>query len=434
MPDQSTILSLPYILPAQAQKHVTHNEALRLLDVMVQLSVADRTRTVPPGAPVPGARHIVAAGASDDWAGQDGAVAFFEVGGWAFLAPLPGWQAHVLAEAAVVTWTGTAWTGPADGPLQVARLGVSAGPDATNRLSVSSPAVLLNHAGAGHQVKVNKAAAGDTASLLFQTGFSGRAEMGTTGSDDFAIKVSADGSSYAEALKVARATGMVTLPAPVVLAGQVSDPASPENGTLWHDQTQQRIKAQIGGAVHVLSGQTALPMLVPPAGEHVQTGTGTGGTTLGSRAGTANLMEIAPFVARADLAMDQVALRVATGIAAATCKVVLYAADANGRPDALIAETATIDCSASGIVSAALAQVLLRGRTYWFGVRHSSTATLSVMPVGAVPDINGGAPVTTGRKSLQRSLTYATAAPATWGYVSSELTAAVPNAVWLRMA
>ena len=48
MSDITTHLPLPYILASQAQKHVTHNEALRLLDTMVQLSVLDHTRTVPP--------------------------------------------------------------------------------------------------------------------------------------------------------------------------------------------------------------------------------------------------------------------------------------------------------------------------------------------------------------------------------------------------
>lgn len=63
MPDDSPILSLPYILPTQAQKHVTHNEALRMLDAIVQLVVQDRSRTVPPAYPAEGDRHIVAAGA-----------------------------------------------------------------------------------------------------------------------------------------------------------------------------------------------------------------------------------------------------------------------------------------------------------------------------------------------------------------------------------
>ncbi|EAQ07718.1 hypothetical protein [Yoonia vestfoldensis] len=39
MSDQSPRLSLPFILPAQAQKHVTHNEAIELLDLIVQLAL-----------------------------------------------------------------------------------------------------------------------------------------------------------------------------------------------------------------------------------------------------------------------------------------------------------------------------------------------------------------------------------------------------------
>ena len=58
-----------------------------------------------------------------------------------------------------------------------------------------------------------KAAAGETASLLFQDGYSGRAEIGLAGDDDLHCKVSADGSAWAEALTVERSTGEVSLPA-----------------------------------------------------------------------------------------------------------------------------------------------------------------------------------------------------------------------------
>ena len=47
----STHLQLPYIEAAQAQKHVTHNEAIRKLDAIVMLSVLDRDLATPPGSP-----------------------------------------------------------------------------------------------------------------------------------------------------------------------------------------------------------------------------------------------------------------------------------------------------------------------------------------------------------------------------------------------
>jgi hypothetical protein len=87
---------------------------------------------------------------------------------------------------------------------------VNATADETNRLALASVASLFNHAGNGHQIKVNKAAVADTNSLLFQTNWSGRAEMGCAGEDDFSFKVSADGSNWTTALKIARATGLLT--------------------------------------------------------------------------------------------------------------------------------------------------------------------------------------------------------------------------------
>jgi hypothetical protein len=254
MPDDTTILSLPLILPAQAQKHVTHNEALVQLDLIVQLAVLSRTATTPPGTAVVGDRHIVAAGATGPWAGQAGRIALLEDTGWQFTQPLPGWRAHVLAEGQTAVFDGLAWKTPSDGPLSVTQLGVSATADATNRLTVSAPATLLNHAGGGHQLKLNKAAAADTASLLFQTGFSGRAEMGTAGTDNFAVKVSADGVTFFTALEAEAASGRVTLPRPLALGGQASDPVTPPNGTLWLNTTSGEVKVRSAGVTLPVGG------------------------------------------------------------------------------------------------------------------------------------------------------------------------------------
>lgn len=199
------LLGLPYIQEGQAQKHVTHNEALRALDVLVQAAALDRDRSAPPPAPNEGDRHIVGAGATGDWAGREGQIALMEGGVWQFLPPRAGWQVQILAEGAAAVFDGTDWTTTGGSPDQ---LGINTGADATNRLAVASDAVLLTHDGAGHQLKVNKATAGDTASLLFQTNWSGRAEMGLAGDDGFSIKVSADGAAWTDALAFDAATGI----------------------------------------------------------------------------------------------------------------------------------------------------------------------------------------------------------------------------------
>ena len=109
MSDTTTHLGLPYLLAAQAQKHITHNEALRLLDAVVQLSVLDRTRTAPTASPADGNRHLVASGATGLWAGWDLNIAFWVDGAWIRLVPRTGWLVWVAAEGLFLVWTGAAW-------------------------------------------------------------------------------------------------------------------------------------------------------------------------------------------------------------------------------------------------------------------------------------------------------------------------------------
>ncbi|AUM72951.1 DUF2793 domain-containing protein [Paracoccus jeotgali] len=102
-------LALPFIMAAQAQKHVTHNEALRLLDGIVQLAVLDRDLTTPPASPAEGARYIPAPGATGAWAGWDSSIAYWIDGAWMRIMPAPGWLAWIEAEAQLVVWTGSVW-------------------------------------------------------------------------------------------------------------------------------------------------------------------------------------------------------------------------------------------------------------------------------------------------------------------------------------
>ena len=381
MSDITTHLLLPYILASQAQKHVTHNEALRLLDAMVQLSVLDRTRTAPPASPADGDRHIVASGATGLWAGWDLNVAFWVDGVWMRLVPRPGWLAWIADEAAFVVWNGSAWdlvgepvdvsdavfslvndadptrkalfslsgistgttrtftlpntsselailagtqtftgnktfsgtltvsgtitvsaasasigtatttatygmgtggtttgvtktlnlgTGGAAGSTTVVNIGPAAAgaggttvvntptvtfanavtqvgmpqanltayllglggatADSYNRVSVNTPALLFNNAGAGIEATVNKAAPANDAAFAFKTGFSARALIGLLGNDDFSFKVSPDGSAFFEALKIDRSNGQVELPQPTILPGLSAAPAPPPAG------------------------------------------------------------------------------------------------------------------------------------------------------------------------------------------------------------
>lgn len=211
MSELSPRLGLPFLMAAQAQKHVTHNEALLRLDQVTQLVLQALAATEPPEDPAEGQVWALGPAPAGDWAGQGGDLAAWFDGAWHFVTPAPGWQAGFGAELRI--FDGSDWVAPGAVTLDnLPGLGINATHDATNRLSVSAPATLLGHEGAGHQLKLNKAADTDTASLLFQTDFSGRAEMGTAGTDDFSVKVSADGSAWHDGLVVARASGAVSAP------------------------------------------------------------------------------------------------------------------------------------------------------------------------------------------------------------------------------
>ncbi len=210
---ESPNLSLPYIMAAQAQKHVTHNEAIRSLDALVQLVLLDRDLSAPPPAPVDGSRYIVGSSPTGMWAGNAKKIAAFQDGAWVFFAPGEGWVGWVTDENMTVVFNGTDWVLSAVASVNPAPLiGVNATADVVNRLSVASDAVLLNHAGAGHQLKINKNTPADTATVLFQSGFSGRAELGLAGDENVRIKVSPDGVIWKDALVIDRSTGAINHP------------------------------------------------------------------------------------------------------------------------------------------------------------------------------------------------------------------------------
>ena len=336
MSDNTDNLSLPYILSQQAQKHVTHNEAILILDALVQIVVASRTVTAPPGGTVDGDRYILPTAATGAWTGEDGKLAHKVDGAWRFYTVATGWAGWFLDDNSFRVFDGTNWNelsasgggamtgaqiisaidaqlgstawqsgggtqtgaqiaaaldtffgdtdwqigsgaeiialidavlgsatwqsgGSTQSGAQIATaltthfgnndweagsgseivalidaalgntiwqsgggggggsvnptplVGVNATADTTNRLSVSSPAILFNHEGTDTQVKINKAATANTASLLFQNAFSGHAEFGLTGNNDFSIKVSANGTAFNTAMTVDQSTGNVDM-------------------------------------------------------------------------------------------------------------------------------------------------------------------------------------------------------------------------------
>jgi hypothetical protein len=383
---QSTNLALPYLGASQSQKHVTVNEGLRYLDVLVQIAVKSAALSTPPGAPADGQRWIIGPAPTGLWAGRATQIAAWQDGAWVYYAPKDGWLAwneatltslvfsagawvsligallaagvadsaftltddvdptkkavfelaaittgttriftlpNTTSELAILagtqtftgnkTFTGTLTasgtvtvsaaaatigtgtttatygmgtgatttgvtktvnlgTGGASGSTTVVNIGpIAAGAggttvvntptvtfanavtqvgmpqanltaqllglggataDSYNRLSINTPAMLFNNAGAGIEATVNKAASGNDAAFAFKTGFSARALIGLLGSDNFSFKVSPDGAAFYDAITIDRTNGQVELPQPTILPGLATAPAPPPTGKI----------------------------------------------------------------------------------------------------------------------------------------------------------------------------------------------------------
>ena len=121
------LLALPLLAAAQAQKHVTMNEALFLLDALAQIAVKEQGRNTPPDAPAAGDRYLIGTAPTGTFAGKTGMIASFDGAGWVYTAPRAGFLIYVTGENRLFVHDGTALKNVKDfvGAIDtLARLGV----------------------------------------------------------------------------------------------------------------------------------------------------------------------------------------------------------------------------------------------------------------------------------------------------------------------
>lgn len=144
-------LGLPLVEAAQAQKHVTVNEAFARIDALADLTLGSIGASNPPFAPSDGEVHAVGSNASGDWFGFDGQLALFLNGGWDFVAPRPGWRAWSAGDGHVVTFDGVDWVpglvavGPMGGAFaeQTVEMDHAIGTGASSSVAAALPAGAL---------------------------------------------------------------------------------------------------------------------------------------------------------------------------------------------------------------------------------------------------------------------------------------------------
>lgn len=311
-------LALPYIAPQQAQKQVTYNAAMALLDQLVQPAVKSRTITAPPGSPAPGDTYIVGVSATGAWAGKDGRFAAWLDGTWTFTTPTSGWLAYVVDTAELAIFVAGAWSSfVTNGGGALAKLGIHATADLTNRLAVAADGSLFTHDGTSHRLVLNKAASGDTASLIFKDNFSGRAEFGLTGDDTLHLKVSPDGSTWLEALSVGQASGLVTLPAGQLAFPAAQNPSANANTLDDYEEGTWTPVIKFGGATTGITYGAATLGRYTKVGRQVTASCTCTLTSKGTATGSATL-EGLPFSAVNDSVYSSAAIGYAVGFASLT--------------------------------------------------------------------------------------------------------------------
>ncbi|PKP87006.1 MAG: hypothetical protein CVT78_07600 [Alphaproteobacteria bacterium HGW-Alphaproteobacteria-17] len=105
--------ALPLLAVAQAQKEMTHNEALVLIDALLHAAVEGGPANDPPAEPAPGQCWLVGAAPTGDWTGQAQAIAVRTAGGWRFAAPRPGTGVWHIGDGTWLRFDGAEWIAPA---------------------------------------------------------------------------------------------------------------------------------------------------------------------------------------------------------------------------------------------------------------------------------------------------------------------------------
>jgi Protein of unknown function (DUF2793) len=194
---------------AQAQKEVTVNEAFMRIDALLNAGAISKTISTPPSVPAHGDVYIVPVNPIGVWQGKVNHIAYFDQI-WRFITPKQGQSLWVHDALAFCYFDGATWVQVSDYGAPVL-LGINAVADTTNRLSVTSDAVLFSAETDDMRSIISKTDANDTASILFQTNYSGRAEYGLIGNDDFTLKLSSDGSNFFPALTAQRSNRNITI-------------------------------------------------------------------------------------------------------------------------------------------------------------------------------------------------------------------------------
>lgn len=107
--DETIRWALPLLASGQAQKEITHNEAIGAIDRLLHLAVHSRSMATPPTQPVAGDIYIVGTSPTGAWSDGAGQLAGFDGFGWILTKPKTGCVAWVADEQQFAVYSDNVW-------------------------------------------------------------------------------------------------------------------------------------------------------------------------------------------------------------------------------------------------------------------------------------------------------------------------------------
>lgn len=254
-------LKLPLLRQGQLNKDITVNEALTLIDSILNSGLESLNPfNIPPSDLEDGTLILVGNNPLESFEGFENTIAFYN-NGWNFLKPKEGlilWVKDIKALSVfdgknfikinapaglqqenslieriealekkldqglknqILSHNGQSFA-PSSIISEVDAIGINSKADTVrNKLSVKSDSNLFTTETGDTRFILNKENERNTASFLFQTNWQGRAEFGSIGNDNFILKVSKDGISWIEVFEVDALTGKINFKQDVLKNG-----------------------------------------------------------------------------------------------------------------------------------------------------------------------------------------------------------------------
>jgi len=108
--DQATPrFAMPLLAGGQAGKEIAHNEALSLIDLLLQPVVEAMGTDVPPANPALGRCWVVGTAPTAAWLGRAGSLAGWTEGGWCFAHPVEGFSAWCSSSRKPIAYRDGLW-------------------------------------------------------------------------------------------------------------------------------------------------------------------------------------------------------------------------------------------------------------------------------------------------------------------------------------